>query len=141
MIVTDTSVFNKLFLQEPDRELAVALFDTALRDQTPLLAPDLIVHEALAVALHYEVPSHVVFDLLEPFIDAGMRLLRPTRAVAGRAFAMAQGEGRPSLQDCIYHAVALVEGGTFVTADERHVRKTAHHGSVALLREWNATAG
>lgn len=52
-----------------------------------------------------------------------------------------KGEGRPSLQDCIYHAVALVEGGTFVTADERHVRKTAHHGSVALLREWNATAG
>ncbi|MCR9121936.1 MAG: type II toxin-antitoxin system VapC family toxin [Phyllobacteriaceae bacterium] len=140
MIVADASVFNKLFLEEPDRALSVALFDTALRDGIALAAPDLIVHEALSVALHYGVPSHVIFDLLEPLADAGMRLIRPTRAIGERAFAIARGEGRPSLQDSTYHAVALVEGGTFVTADERHFRKTRHLGAIMLLRDWAAAS-
>ncbi len=38
--------------------------------------------------------------------------------------------------DAAYHALALVEGGLFVTADARYLRQAAAAGGVRLLREY-----
>ncbi len=40
--------------------------------------------------------------------------------------------------DAVYHAVALLRKGIFVTADEAYCRKAAARGGVALLREFGA---
>ncbi len=40
--------------------------------------------------------------------------------------------------DAAYHAVALVHGGVFVTADERYVAHASQAGSVSSLRQWRA---
>jgi len=46
--------------------------------------------------------------------------------------------GYPALQDSIYHALALEGGGTFVTADKKHLIKTKSFCAVQLLEEWAA---
>jgi len=38
--------------------------------------------------------------------------------------------------DASYHALAIVNGGSFVTADTRYVTKTASSGSVIALSDW-----
>lgn len=139
MIVVDASVFNKLFLSEPDRSEAVVLFRQCIESGRPLLAPSLILYEALSVALHYDVPFEVVHDLFSTQRAAGMRLIEPNRSmlliarrIAGDGSRQA---GYPSLQDSIYHAVAIELGGVFVTADRRHVVRAQKHGHIALLSD------
>jgi len=139
MIVVDASVFNKLFLDEPDRPEAIALFRYALENGLQILAPSLLLFEALSAALHYSVPFDVVHDLLSVQRSAGMRLLEPDRATILTAQKIATDgspkAGYPSLQDAIYHAMAIELGAVLVTADKRHVAKTAHYGHVALLAD------
>lgn len=40
--------------------------------------------------------------------------------------------------DAVYHAVALLRKGVFVTADVAYCRKAASRGGVTLLREFGA---
>ena len=40
--------------------------------------------------------------------------------------------------DAAYHAVALVHGGVFVTADERYVARASSAGGVETLRQWRS---
>lgn len=145
MIVVDASVFNKLFLEEPDRSQAIALFRTSLENGRPMIAPTLLLFEALSAALHYGIPFDVVHDHLSIQRSAGMRLLEPDRAMILRAQMIAtdgsQQTGYPSLQDAIYHAMAIELDAVFVTADRRHFAKARHHGHVALLADQRAWSG
>ncbi len=139
MIVVDASVFNKLFLNEPDTPEAVALFRHALETGRDIIAPTLLLFEALSVALHYGVSFEAVHDLLSAQRSAGMRLLEPDRATILNAHKIATDgspkSGYPSLQDAIYHAMAIELDAVFVTADRRHVSKAGHFGHIALLAD------
>ncbi len=42
------------------------------------------------------------------------------------------------LFDTLYHAVALAEGATLVTADARYCRKAAARGGIVQLAEWSS---
>lgn len=94
MIVVDASVFNKLFLNEPDTPEAVALFRHALETGRDIIAPTLLLFEALSVALHYGVSFEAVHDLLSAQRSAGMRLLEPDRATILNAHKIAT-DGSP----------------------------------------------
>ena len=140
MLVIDASVFNKLFLDEPDAILARQLFVHALETGEAMAAPDLLPYEALAVALHYGVPFAQVTDLLDKLQAAGFQLSPPTAAMFALAHEIATSgsakSGHPALYDSVYHAMALELGGTFVTADRRHASKAARFGHVTLLEDW-----
>lgn len=140
MIVVDASVFNKLFLDEPDRPQAAALFRHAIEYGIALIAPSLLLYEALPVALHYDVSFRRVHELLDAQRSAGMQLVEPSLPVLERAWEIARhgskATGHPSLQDSIYHALAIETGATLVTADQRHFRKTNHFGYIQLLEDW-----
>ncbi len=41
-----------------------------------------------------------------------------------------------SFYDAGYHALAMQEGGTFITADEKYYKKTRKHGSIMLLKNY-----
>jgi predicted nucleic acid-binding protein len=137
MIVVDASVFCKFFLDEPDRDKSQALFTRAIMTDIPILAPSLLLYETLSVALHNDVPFKKVIDLLTRQRSAGMSLVEPSSAVLEKAHEIATTghpkSGYPSLQGSIYHGLAIVEGTTFVTADERHFAKAKSFGSISLL--------
>ena len=38
--------------------------------------------------------------------------------------------------DAVYHAIAIVQHGMFVTADTRYVKRAKEAGSVVVLSDW-----
>ena len=140
MIVVDASVFNKLFLDEDDKDSARAFFKWSVTDRISAGAPDLIRLEICQAALHFGLPFAAVLGLLESQCKGSFRIVPLRRAHWDLAEEIATTghpkTGYPSLIDSLYHAVALVEGGTLLTADRRHRKKAAAFGGVALLSEW-----
>jgi predicted nucleic acid-binding protein len=139
--VLDASILVKLFRHEDDSGVAKAAIEAWAEGQQPLLAPHLIVYEVLSVALHYEVSFDIPLGLIEDMRRSGFRLVHPSARELRRAGEIARhktaAHGKPpQLEDSIYHAMAIEHGGTFVTADVRHVEKTRHLGHVLALPEW-----
>ncbi|MGB1208558.1 MAG: hypothetical protein ACPG7W_05135, partial [Paracoccaceae bacterium] len=44
--------------------------------------------------------------------------------------------GYPDPADSLYHALAVMRGGTFLTADRRHANKAHAFGHVCVLSDW-----
>ncbi|WP_442581076.1 type II toxin-antitoxin system VapC family toxin [Mesorhizobium sp. ASY16-5R] len=140
MIVVDVSVFAKLFLDEPDHDQAEALFAHALEAELSLVAPSLLLYEALSIALRHGVPFDKVMELLGRLRIAGLEIAQPDESDILLAESITttgtKTAGYPGLQDSIYHALAIQRGGKFVTADARHVAKAGQFGHVMLLADW-----
>lgn len=136
--VIDSSVFNKLYLDEADRDKAQQLFIYAAAGDAVLLAPDLLYLEVVNTAQRCGVPVASVVELLD-----AQRYLLDMRAVndSERKKAidiMMNGHsksGYPSIYDAIFHAMALCNNAVFVTADKRHYSKTQMLGNICLLSE------
>jgi predicted nucleic acid-binding protein len=140
LIVIDASVFVKLFKTEDDSAAARALIDHVVVDEAPSLAPSIVLYETLSAALHIGHSFDKVGTLFEQLRTFGLVIREPTKdelMLAERiATTKAPTGGYPTLFDSIYHAMAIVRGATFITADERHMMKAGHFGSVALLADW-----
>jgi predicted nucleic acid-binding protein len=140
MLVVDASVFIKLFRTEEDSPLARTMLDTLIERDEPFIAPSIVLYEVLSNALHFEQPFAEVADFFATLRPLGLSIEEPTKADLAQAQAICTMKapigGYPTLIDSIYHAMAIERGGTFVTADAKHVAKTAHLGHVALLADW-----
>ena len=136
-LVIDSSVFNKLFLDEPDSNDVVELFDKARLGQYRLIAPDLLYLEVISTANFFHVPISQVVELLE-FQCRHLLSLRPlTSEELNKAVEITQighqNSGYPSIYDATFHAMALCNEAVFLTADKRHYAKTLQLGGVCLL--------
>jgi len=140
LYVIDASVFNKLFLDEPDRPQALAFFRHVLSEGLPFGAPELLKLEACQCALHYGHDFAVPFDLLETYAEGGFRWIDLGKDHWMKAQEISRAghskSGYPTLLDSLYHAAAIVEGGTFLTADAKHAAKTTELGHLLLLSDW-----
>ena len=140
LIVVDASVFNKLFLDEPDRDLALGFFRHVLAEAIPFGAPELLKLEACQCALHYDQPFSNALALLERYTAGGFEWINLTDAHWIKAEELARTgnpkAGYPTLIDSLYHAAAILAGGTFLTSDRRHLAKAAGFGHVTLLADW-----
>ena len=140
MLVIDASVFIKLFKVEDDSPQARALVDVLVRRRAPFLAPSIALYEVLAGAMHVQRPFSDVIHIFELLQSLGLSLEDPSKAELTRAETIATTKsaigGYPTLFDSIYHAMAIERGGTFVTADRKHVEKTRKFGNVILLEDW-----
>ena len=136
--VIDSSVFNKLYLDEADRDKAQQLFIQAAAGEVILLAPDLLYLEVVNTAQRCGVPVNSVVDLLEAqqyLLD--MRAVNDTERKKAIEI-MGSGHvksGYPSIYDALFHAMALCNEGVFITADKRHYAKTQKLGSICLLSD------
>ncbi|MCK5871958.1 MAG: type II toxin-antitoxin system VapC family toxin [Methylococcales bacterium] len=140
--VVDSSVFNKLYLDEVDRDKAQQLFIQAASGQIMLLAPDLLYLEVINTAQRCDVPLKAVIELLEV-----QKHLMKMRSVTDKERKKAveivadghEKSGYPSIYDAIFHAMALCNQGIFITADKRHYAKTHALGGICLLSELSFT--
>ncbi len=134
--VIDSSVFNKLYLEETDRDKAQYLFIQAAEKKAQLFAPDLLFLEVVNTAQRCGVPIQEVVELLEI-----QEYLMPIRTINKQEQKMAlqiisQGHpnsGYPSIYDSVFHAMAICNDAVFITADKRHNEKTKQLGSIRLL--------
>lgn len=140
-LVLDAAVLVKLFRREEDSGIAKAAVASWADRKQPFLAPHLVVYETLSVALHYEVPFDIPLGLIAEMRRIGFRLIHPSIRELQLAETMARHRQDaqakpPQLRDSIYHAMAIERGGTFITADRKHIEKTRHLGHVIALSEW-----
>jgi predicted nucleic acid-binding protein len=135
-LVVDASVALKWFLvsDESDVEQALAVAAAIDLSETSLFAP-----------CHWEAEVIAVLARVEPLlVDDALLLLHdmsPTRiqsvAPLKRAADMASSLEH-HLFDTLYHAVALEEGATLVTADEAYFSKAQSLGAIQRLAEFSA---
>ena len=136
-LIVDASVAIKWLIEEPDSAPADRLLDGA----HDFLAPELIIAEVISAAWKQRRLGgidDVQFDDLVIRIADGPIDFRPVRPLARRAAALARELDHP-IYDCMYLALAEVEGATMVTADQRliaAVQGTALADRVALLRRF-----
>jgi len=63
--VVDASVFNKLYLDEPDKGQAEAFFRHCGEQRHETVAPTLLMFEAFRTALHFGLPVKVPMSLID----------------------------------------------------------------------------
>lgn len=135
-IVADASVILKWVLSDSSEEdvtKAILLRTLACNRQVSIVVPSIWLFEvgnilslkepALAEKMIKQIIS---FDLKEKAWST--EWLTKTLSLVSKF--------KVSFYDASYHALAIIEGGTFITADKRYVERTASAGSVIYLRDW-----
>lgn len=135
LFVPDASVLLKWVLRSPDEadaDRALALKSAWLGGACELAVPSLWIFEVGNV-LGLKQPA-TAEALLQAMVDLGLREESPRDYLASildlvRTF-------RVTFYDAAYHALAVSQDGTMVTADRAYVRKARGAGHVMLIDEW-----
>ncbi|HIO92606.1 MAG TPA: PIN domain-containing protein [Leucothrix mucor] len=138
--VVDSSVFNKLYLDEIDRDKAQQLFILAMQNKVELLAPDLLYLEVINTAQRCGIPIDEVAELLsaQQYLMTMRALNHQERKRSLEIIAEGHpNSGYPSIYDAAFHAMAMCNDAIFITADKRHYAKTKHLGYIGLLSDFN----
>jgi len=143
-IVLDSSVVNKLFLNENDREKVLDLMQRVSIDELFALAPSLLVYEVFNVLIRSEASTEKtreIMDILYLQIGTNIHILEPSLAHLHKAMEISRSghkkSGFPSLYDSIFHAIAIIEDAVFVTADSKHFAKAKSFGHIELLSDFS----
>ncbi len=142
-IVLDSSVVNKLFLDEPDRVQALEVIHKISEDEVEAIAPSLIAYEVVNVLNKVAISrkeKNKILSLLYSLFDTNILLVEPSLKHLAKAMDITnsghQKSGYPSLYDSIYHAIAIVDNCLFITADKKHYSKTKQLGHITLLKDF-----
>lgn len=140
--VLDASVVLKWYLRTPDEAdlpQSRALLRAIRADEADLVQPVHTLAEVAAV-LAREKPAGAADDFSDAarILTAGAVVDSP--ALYRLAIALSQ-RLQHHLFDTLYHAVALEEDATLITADERYHKKAARAGNVLLLRHFPVEPG
>lgn len=136
LVVPDASVILKWVLPsdaEPDAAAALRLRDAAAAGKLALRAPALWLYEVGNI-LTRNFPAQAL-ALLESLIAFGIPEGNAWEPWRKQAVTLVR-DYRVTFYDAAYHALALVEHGTFITADKKYFAKTEQAGAVALLAEF-----
>jgi predicted nucleic acid-binding protein len=131
-LIVDASVAIKWFIDEPGSDMARRLW----RDESVLLAPDLIIPEVCNAAwrkvrLGESDPAQAKEITLR--LRHGVIEFRPTAPLARRAIGLALDLDHP-VYDCFYLALAEAERVLFVTADRRLEQRLRGTSWSAMVR-------
>ncbi len=139
-VVVDANIVAKTFLDEADSQVALDVFGACLENEVPIIAPDLLKYEVAQTALRHKVSVKTVFKIFEDQISTLVDQQAPSLEAWQKAEEIfSHGHvksGYPSMYDSIYHAIAVVEDGVFITADKRHYEKVKSFGHIVLLENW-----
>jgi predicted nucleic acid-binding protein len=136
IVVPDASVVLKWVDRIPgekDRKHADALLDAWLNGRLEIVVPRLWAFE-VANVLGREDPSRAG-PTMEELLGYRFEEEDTTPELCRTAFGLMKEFG-VTFYDAVYHAVALLRKGVFVTADEAYFRRTAARGGVVPLREF-----
>jgi predicted nucleic acid-binding protein len=140
-IVLDTSVIIKWFRQDEIlARLALALRRAYLTGRISITLPSLVAYE-LANVLRYkaDLSTEQVQAAVRSLFDMQMRWILPAVGVMEEAVEIARGYDT-TVYEATFAALAGALEATFVTADERLVRKLETFPRVRFLGEWERKA-
>ncbi len=130
----------KLLFDEFDSHEAKVFFKTCALSETQLLAPELFKYEIAEVTRYFNTPLSKTLALFDAHQQSILTVIAPTQDIWLLAEEITQTghqkSGYPSIYDSIYHALAIKENATFITADKRHFNKSKSFGHIQLLEDW-----
>ncbi|MDX2083177.1 MAG: type II toxin-antitoxin system VapC family toxin [Rickettsiales bacterium] len=136
-IVLDSSVFNKLFLDEEDRKLAVNLIRNS--EDKKFIIPSIFIYEVLSVASSYKISIEKTYALIKEQQLVNFEILEMSDELLKIAEKICnfgnQKSGFPSFYDSVYHALAIINNCDFITADKKHYQKSKKFGHIKLLSQ------
>lgn len=136
-VTLDASVLLKWYLRTPDeRDLpqATAVLHGLLQERLLLVQPAHCLIEVAAVLVRKR-PQQLAVELPDLRALLAQGEIADSKAVLARGLALAASLEH-HLFDTLYHAVALEEDATLVTADERYYHKAVALGRVLLLKDF-----
>lgn len=135
-IVPDASVILKWVLPRnisPFQDQALAIRDAALSDNLSLVVPPLWRYE-VGNTLARLVPDNAL-QLITLCEAVGLDEMRADAKWLEIAVDLVR-QSKVSFYDAAYHALAVAHSATFITADEKYVRKLKYGAHVRLLKDW-----
>ncbi len=130
----------KLLFDEFDSHEAKVFFKTCALSETQLLVPELFKYEIAEVTRYFNTPLSKTLALFDAHQQSILTVIAPTQDIWLHAEKITQTghqkSGYPSIYDSIYHALAIKENATFITADKRHFNKSKSFGHIELLEDW-----
>lgn len=136
-VTLDASVILKWYLHLPDEQdlqQAGDILKAILQEQLTLVQPPHTLLEVAAV-LARKRPERNAVEI--PDLQSVLLMARTVanNAMLNRALALSR-QLDHHLFDTLYHAVALEEGATLITADRRYFEKAQMVGSIVLLEDF-----
>ena len=140
VVVPDASVILIWVLPDPSGEegldAALRLRDAVISEKVYVKVPSLWLYE-VGNTLTRRFPRQAA-DALQLLIAFGLEESVPDDRWLSRAVGLTHDHG-VTFYDAAYHALALVEKGIFVTADQKYIRKAGKAGRVISLADWGAS--
>jgi len=138
-IILDSSIFIKLFVKESDSDDAKKFIKKIIANESKILVPELFFYEILATISRDNNLDHKnISAILEEYREnlTTIPLLQKLSLDAINITKHGSPKsGYPAFYDCVYHALAIQEKCTFITADEKHFNKThKKFGHIKLLK-------
>jgi predicted nucleic acid-binding protein len=136
-LVVDASVAVKWFIRDPNEENNVASAADILvgigKNSIELIQPPHWIAEVTAVLARLQP------DLSDDAIDLLDAMELPTRAESSvyKLASHLATKLNHHLFDTLYHALALQDNATLITADHRYFRKSVNHGSICMLADFD----
>ena len=136
-LVIDASVAVKWFVrdthEEKDVTSAVDILIDIGKNNIELIQPPHWLAEVTAVLARLQP------DLTDDAIDLLDTMEIPTSAESNvyKLASHLATELNHHLFDTLYHALALQENATLITADHRYFRKSINHGSICMLADFD----
>jgi predicted nucleic acid-binding protein len=144
IIVPDANVFLEMVYGRSLQSIAMQLITDAIVSKIQLVAPSLFLDEITEVLCGnlddlQEVQQHLFY--LEQLVGKKVLLIVvPSVAIRMKAIEIARTgnpkSGYPELSDALYHALAIISDGIFVTNDSKYIAKVKRFGRVAKLGDY-----
>lgn len=137
VFVPDASVLLKWAFaaeNEQDRDPALQLLDAWLGDSAGIIVPRLWSFE-VANVLKRKKPE-AADAIMDIFLGYEFPEAETTRELCRTAFDLME-RYSVTFYDAAYHAVAVLSGGTMLTADERYVAKVGNSAHVRHIRQFS----
>ena len=142
-IVVDANVIIKTIIKETGSNAAFEFLRACVSKKIEIIAPNLIQYEIAQIAVKKGVSIDKAIDKFEERVSSLIKLKSPDRFTWLQAEKICRSghekSGFPSIYDSIYHAIAIIEDGVFITADKRHHAKSKDFGHIVLLEDWKET--
>jgi predicted nucleic acid-binding protein len=136
IVVPDASVILKWVLpkhNEPDYERALRLRQLAIQETIIFKVPPLWLYE-VGNTLSRDFPKQAK-ELIELLTMFNLNEVHWTKEWLHQCVYLVQ-RYKVTFYDAAYHSLAIVEKGTFVTADKQYAKKTRAIGSVETIDNW-----
>lgn len=141
-LVVDTSVLARYFFAHEHTPIARNIIERGYHGELILAAPSLLLYEIASVFSKERCDARTAARALGDvvaLVEANIiNLIEPDEILLRKALDMAAfdtgGQGYISVYDATFHALAVLNGATFVTADRKHFQKAAKpFGHIEML--------